>query len=125
MADPFFAAGELLLGVVRTEPPEMTTESDAAGQPLPKAGRSLTVVKPTVYGDVERVSKAVKAGDVVVLVMRNTPDDLSKRILDCSFGVASALDANVECPGDKVFAIARGNALSEDEKRRLRNQGAL
>ena len=43
MADPFFAAGELLLGVVRTEPPEMTTESDAAGQPLPKAGRSLTV----------------------------------------------------------------------------------
>ena len=87
--------------------------------------RSLTVVKPTVYGDVERVSKAVKAGDVVVLVMRNTPDDLSKRILDFSFGVASALDANVECPGDKVFAIARGNALSEDEKRRLRNQGAL
>ena len=54
-----------------------------------------------------------------------TPDDLSKRILDFSFGVASALDANVECPGDKVFAIARGNALSEDEKRRLRNQGAL
>ena len=87
--------------------------------------RSLTVVKPTVYGDVERVSKAVKAGDVVVLVMHNTPDDLSKRILDFSFGVASALDANVECPGDKVFAIARGNALSEDEKRRLRNQGAL
>ena len=87
--------------------------------------RSLTVIKPTVYGDVERVSKAVKSGDVVVLVMRNTPDDLSKRILDFSFGVASALDANVECPGDKVFAIARGNALSEDEKRRLRNQGAL
>ena len=87
--------------------------------------RSLTVLKPTVYGDVERVSKAVKAGDVVVLVMRNTPDDLSKRILDFSFGVASALDANVECPGEKVFAIARGNALSEDEKRRLRNQGAL
>lgn len=87
--------------------------------------RSLTVLKPTVYGDVERVSKAVKAGDVVVLVMRNTPDDLSKRILDFSFGVASALDANVECPGDKVFAIARGSALSEDEKRRLRNQGAL
>ena len=87
--------------------------------------RALTVVKPTVYGDVERVARAVKSGDIVVLVMRNTPDELSKRILDFSFGVASALDANVECPGDKVFAIARGNALTEDEKRRLRAQSVL
>ena len=87
--------------------------------------RSLTVIKPTVYGDVERVAHAVKLGDVVVLVMRSTPEELSKRILDFSFGVASALDANVECPGNKVFAIARGNGLTEDEKRRLRNQGAL
>ena len=87
--------------------------------------RPLTVIKPVVYGDVERVARAVKSGDVVVLVMRNTPDDLSKRILDFSFGVASALDANVECPGDKVFAIARGNGLTDDEKMRLRNQGAL
>lgn len=87
--------------------------------------RSLTVVRPTSYGDVERVARAVKSGDVVVLAMRSTPDDLSKRILDFSFGVASALDANVECPGDKVFAIARGNALTEDEKRRLRAQSVL
>ena len=98
-----------------------STGSTAAHTPM----RSLTVLKPTAYADVERVSRAVKSGDVVVLVMRNTPDDLSKRILDFSFGVASALDANVECPGEKVFAIPRGNALSEDEKRRLHNQGAL
>ena len=97
--------------------------SSAAGAYSPI--RSLTVIKPVVYGDVERVARAVKSGDVVVLVMRNTPDDLSKRILDFSFGVASALDANVECPGDKVFAIARGNELSAEEKQRLRNQGAL
>ena len=87
--------------------------------------RSLTVVRPTTYGDVERVARAVKSGDVVVLAMRSTPDDLSKRILDFSFGVASALDANVECPGEKVFAIARGNALTPDEKRRLGAQGVL
>ena len=75
--------------------------------------RHLTVIRPLSYGD------------VVVLVMRTTPDDLSKRILDFSFGVASALDASVECPGKKVFAIARGNALSEEELRNLRQQGAL
>ena len=87
--------------------------------------RAITVLKPVAYGDVERVAKAVKSGDVVVLVLRNTPDDLSKRILDFSFGVASALDASVECPGEKVFAIARGRALDDAEKARLRNQGAL
>ena len=87
--------------------------------------RGLKVIKPYAYADVERVARSVKAGDVVVLAMRNTPDDLSKRVLDFSFGVASALDASVECPGDKVFAIARGAALSEDEKRQLRNQGVL
>ena len=88
-------------------------------------GRALEVIRPTLYGDVEKVAKAVKSGDVVVLVLRHTPDDLAKRILDFSFGVASALDANVECPADKVFAIARGNALSDSEKRYLRSQGAF
>ena len=87
--------------------------------------RSLTVIKPMSYDDVERVARAVKIGDVVVLAMRTTPDDLSKRILDFSFGVASALDANVECPGEKVFAIARGNGLTDEEKRRLGVQGVL
>ena len=57
--------------------------------------------------------------------MRATPDDLSKRVLDFSFGVASALDANVECPASKVFAIARGNGLTEAEKRNLVSQGVL
>lgn len=87
--------------------------------------RSFNVIRPISYGDVERVARAVKTGDVVVLVLRATPDDLSKRLLDFSFGVASALDANVECPAEKVFAIARGEALSDDEKQRLRLQGIL
>lgn len=90
-----------------------------------KTQRGLTVVRPTAYNDVERVSRALKAGDVVVLAMRATPDDLSKRVLDFSFGVASALDASVECPAPKVFAIARGNGLTDEEKRSLSSQGVL
>ena len=84
-----------------------------------------TVVRPTSYNDVERVSRALKAGDAVVLAMRATPDDLSKRVLDFSFGVASALDASVECPAPKVFAIARGIGLTDAEKRSLTSQGVL
>ena len=98
-----------------------STSSQVAYSPM----RSLKVLKPVEYAEVESIAKAVKAGDVVVLVLRNTPDSLSKRILDFSFGVSAALDASVECPADKVFAIARGTALSDAEKTNLRNQGVL
>lgn len=87
--------------------------------------RSVTVLKPASYSEVERVAKALKAGDVVVLALRNTPDNLSKRILDFSFGVSSALDASVDCVADKVFAISRGAALTDAERMSLRGQGVL
>lgn len=87
--------------------------------------RSCAVLKPASYGEVERIAKILKSGDAVVLALRNTPDTLAKRILDFSFGVSSALEANVECVADKVFAITRGDALSETERVNLRNQGVL
>ncbi len=89
------------------------------------SSRACTVLKPASYGEVERIAKILKAGDAVVLALRNTPDSLSKRILDFSFGVSSALDANVECAGDGVFVIARGAALTDAERANLRNQGVL
>ena len=89
------------------------------------SSRSCSVLKPTSYGEVERIAKVLKGGDAVILALRNTPDPLAKRILDFSFGVSSALEANVECVADKVFAITRGDALSDAERMSLRNQGVL
>lgn len=96
-----------------------------AGAAKHEPSRSLTVLKPASYGEVERVAKALKAGDVVVLALRNTPDNLAKRILDFSFGVSSALDASVDCVAEKVFVITRGAGLTEVERMNLRNQGVL
>ena len=87
--------------------------------------RSLTVLMPNAYGDVERIAKILKAGDAVVLSLRSTPDQLSKRVLDFSFGVASALDARVECIADKVFSITRDAALTDAERTALRGKGVL
>lgn len=89
------------------------------------SSRSVVVVKPMSYGDVERVSRSLKVGDAVVLALAATPDDLSKRVLDFSFGVASALDASVDCIADKVFVITRGKELSDAERFSLRSQGVL
>lgn len=96
-----------------------------SGSPASGASRGLTVVKPRDYNDVEGVARALKAGDAVVLAMADTPDELFKRILDFSFGVASALDAAVDSPASRVYAITCGAALTEDEKSRLRTQGVL
>ena len=100
--------------------------SSEASQPsLYRSVRSLVVIKPVSYADVERVAKRVAAGDVVVLSMRNTQEALSKRILDFSFGVASALDAHVDCLADKVFAISIGEAPTQSELQSLKSQGVL
>lgn len=77
-----------------------------AGAVKHNPSRSVTVLKPASYAEVERIAKALKAGDVVVLALRNTPDNLSKRILDFSFGVSSALDASVDCVPTMVFVIS-------------------
>lgn len=87
--------------------------------------RNVTVVAPKEYGEVEKVSSSLKNGDAVVLNLKSVGPDLSKRVLDFSFGVASALDANVDCIDDKVFALTRYTQLSEGERIRLRGQGVI
>ncbi|MBQ9001572.1 MAG: cell division protein SepF, partial [Eggerthellaceae bacterium] len=90
-----------------------------------RPSRSVSVISPVAYSEVENVARMLRAGDAVVLSLRNTPNQLSKRILDFSFGVASALDATVDCIADKVFAITRVSGLDDDELSRLRSQGVI
>lgn len=85
--------------------------------------RKLKVLAPASYGEVESIAHALKAGDVVVLDLTQTPGDLAKRLLDFSFGVASALDARVDCVADKVFVVSRGQGLSDAERSTLRSRG--
>lgn len=95
----------------------------SAGMSRTTPSRTLKVIKPMAYNDAEAISTALKLGDAVVLCLTGTPDALAKRILDFSFGVASALDANVESVGNKVFALTRVNELSEGERSYLHSQG--
>ncbi len=97
--------------------------SSASARTVP--ARTLKVIAPQVYNDAEAIATALKLGNAVVLCLTGTPDALAKRILDFSFGVASALDAGVESVGNKVFALTRINELSEAERSYLRSQGLI
>lgn len=87
--------------------------------------RGMTVLRPRSYGEVERIAKIVRAGDIAILSLKDTPDDLAKRVLDFSFGVACCAEARVDCIGSKTFAITRGSALGEAELSSLRAQGVF
>ena len=83
-------------------------------------GRDVQIVRPLRYNDIEQVASLLKGGAIVALVLKGTDPELAKRMLDFSFGVASALDARVSCPADKTFVISSGADLSLEENHRLR-----
>lgn len=85
--------------------------------------RRIAIVAPTAYDDAERIARALKAGDSVVLDLARTRTDVMKRLLDFSFGAASIVNAKVECVADRVFAITLGGPITEGERARLRSQG--
>ena len=85
--------------------------------------RRIAIVAPTSYDDAERIARALKAGDSVVLDLARTRTDVMKRLLDFSFGAASIVNAKVDCIADRVFAITLGGPITESERARLRSQG--
>lgn len=87
--------------------------------------RRLQVIKPTKYDDAEEVATALKDNDVAVLVLTNVDSSLMMRLLDFSFGAASALDATVESIGHKVFAICRSVGLDDRERSELSSMGII
>jgi cell division inhibitor SepF len=97
----------------------------ASSRVTPRSARILTVVKPTSYDQAERIAAAVKAGDVAIVAVRDTPTDLARRVLDFGFGVAAATDAHVDSVAEGIFAITRGAELNDDERARLHDQGLL
>lgn len=95
------------------------------GSFINKAARDIVVVAPQRYDEVERVSKALQEGNAVVLRLNSTKHSLAKRVLDFSFGVASALDGRVDCIADRVFVITRGSTLTDGEREKLKAQGII
>lgn len=103
------------------------SSGDASGVSTHSASlaREIVVLKPTSYEDVSSIAQSVRAGKIVVLYLRQTDPALSKRVLDFSFGVASALIAQVDCLAEKTFVVLQGKELTLEEKHNLAKQGVL
>ena len=103
----------------------MDSGTSASGTSIAGLSREITLLQPVSYDDVASVARSVRLGNIVVLSLRSTDSALAKRVLDFSFGVASALDAKVDCVANKTFVIVQGRDLSLEERHRLQKQGIL
>ena len=59
---------------------------------------------------------ALKGGCAVVLYLKGTNEDTSKRLLDFAFGAASMCGAHVSLDAEKTYVITIGPGLSQREK---------
>ena len=104
----------------------VSTDGAASVAATPKnSAREVVVLKPASYDDVSTIAQSVRSGHIVVLSLRSTDAVLSMRVLDFAFGVASALNAQVECVSEKNFAIYQGKELTLEESHSLAKQGVM
>lgn len=109
----------------RTEARSASLDSPSISAAAFTGKRNLQVIKPSRYDDAEGVARALKLGNVAVLVLTNASDALSRRILDFAFGATSALGGGVEAIGPKTYALTVQAGLTETEKAELANLGVI
>lgn len=86
----------------------------------------LMILSPSSYNEAQAIAQTLKRGQTMVLSLKNTRSELAKRILDFSFGVASALGGRVEKIDDKVFLITHNpSGLTDKERRQLVDAGII
>lgn len=79
--------------------------------------RNLKVIKPVSYNSAASdVSSALKAGCAVVICLKNTSEEVSKRLLDFAFGAAAMCGARVSLEAERTYVITIGPGLSQREK---------
>jgi cell division inhibitor SepF len=82
------------------------------------------VVAPKSFNDVQDVADKFKDAIPVILNLRGTDTDLSKRLIDFSSGLTYALDGGMQRIADKVFLLTPRNVeVSAEERARLVEKG--
>lgn len=101
---------------VKFKPVEKQRDINADKYQAKGHNRKLKIIKPISYNSAKEISSALKADCAVVLSLKTTNDETSKRLLDFAFGAASMCGAKVSVVADKTYALTIGAGLSQREK---------
>jgi cell division inhibitor SepF len=100
--------------------PSAQSSSQLSAQERLRVHRRIEQIRPVTYADAEQVAQELRKGVVVVLDLRLARPELAKRILDFSFGVASALEGQVDRHIDRVYIFSRNGSLTDEERASIR-----
>jgi cell division inhibitor SepF len=96
------------------------SQAQARGQARSQVHRRVEHIRPMTYADAEQVAQELKRGSIVILDLRSARPELAKRVLDFSFGVASALEGQVDRHIDRVYIFSRNGSLTDEERAAIR-----
>ena len=92
-----------------------------AGMPPTK----LVLVKPERFGAAAEIADHLRNGHSIIMNLEETPEDVSRRLLDFLSGVAYALDGKINRAAKKTYVMAPKNAdLSGDAVEEMESGGA-
>lgn len=104
-------------GANKAEKKQKKTSAKPTYKQAPTSQRDLKVIKPVSFNSAASdVSSALKAGCAVVICLKNTSEEVSKRLLDFAFGAAAMCGARVSLEAERTYVITIGPGLSQREK---------
>ena len=121
-------------GSPEAPPPLRTVPREDSGQwtPRPSVVRTIGptmaarvhVVDPQGFNDAQEVGDRLKANQPVILNLQGLPDELQRRLIDFSSGLAYAVGGKMAKVADRVFMLTPTNVeVSQEEKERLQSRG--
>ncbi len=130
------ALGSSGVGVVVHSGSSETGGAGVAAQPrsISPAVRTITptrspkvhVCVPDGFGEAQDIGERFRSGQAVVINLRDTDRDASKRLVDFASGLAFGLNGEIKKIEDRVFLLRPLSVeVSADEQRRLRDAGLM
>ncbi len=102
------------------------SSSPAVRTITPTRSVKVHICVPDGFGEAQDIGERFRSGQAVIINLRDTDRDASKRLVDFASGLAFGLNGEIKKVEDRVFLL-RPHAveISADEQRRLRDAGLM
>jgi cell division inhibitor SepF len=103
--------------------PVSTPSPSCSVRTVPARGKP-NIVNPRSFNDAQHIADRYKAGQIVIVNLQGADRDLARRLIDFCSGVCYGLTGQMEKVAHQVYLLSPRDAeLSEEERRRLQEQG--
>lgn len=111
-------------GTVRTIHSPDLTGDEIGVRTIPASSEPVQVVEAMSFNDAQKIGERFRAGQPVLIDLRQVERDSARRIVDFASGLTFALRGSMQKVGEQLFLVKPSNVeISSDELERLRRRG--